>query len=172
MKLLIAYVSRSGSSKYCAELLASELGERVEADVVDLEKDKPSLDGYDGAVVGGPVRMGCFPRALRKFIKENVEWMSNKQCGVFFCCGISRHSDEYRETLIPRKLALSLGVHHFGGELKPKKANGIDRMWVRHLRSSVKSFDFEDSDYSEVSLPELIPENVILLAQMIKKQIV
>ena len=170
MKLLIAYVSRNGASRYCAELLARGLNEKAETELVDLEKKLPELNGYDAAVIGGPVRMGRFPKTLRKYLKTNTKKLSEMPCAVFFCCGLARLADEYRETLIPRKLELSLGIHHFGGELKPKKVKGLDKLWVSHLRDSVKSYDFEDSDYSEVNLPELIPENVILLSEIIKKE--
>ena len=169
MKLLIAYISRTGCSKYCAELLANELANKAEVDLFDLEKVTPTLEGYDAAVIGGPVRTGFFPKALRKFIKSNLARLCEIPCAVFFCCGITRNAEEYIETLTPRKLKASLGVRHFGGELKPEKASGLDKLSVRRIRSSVKSFDFEDSDYSDVSLPELIPENVILLAEELKK---
>ena len=169
MKLLIAYASRQGASRSCAELLANELNEKVQISLADLDKEIPPLDGCDAVVIGGPVRMGHFPKAVRKYLKTNTERLSKMPCAVFFCCGLARLADEYRETLLPRKLKPSLGMHHFGGELKPKKVKGIDKIWVSHLRSSVKSYDFEDSDYSEVNLPELIPENVKLLSEIIKK---
>ena len=60
-------------------------------------------------------------------------------------------------------------MRHFGGELKPQKAKGFDKIFIRHLRSSVKYHDFEDRDVSDISLPELMPENVLLLAEEIKR---
>ena len=173
MKLLIAYVSRTGSSKFCADLIAKELEQKAEIEIFDLEEATPTLEGYDAVIVGGPVRFGSFPKVLRKFIKNNLSRLSSIPSAVYFCCGISRNSDEYSETLIPRKFAPSLGVHHFGGELKPKKAKrfGFDRMFLHHLRSSVKYYDFEDRDVSDISLPELMPENVQLLAEEIKRLI-
>ena len=171
MKLLIAYVSKTGSSRYCAELLAKELPDNVTTDIVDLENtaSMPDIAMYDAAVIGGPVRFGVFAKTVRKFLKNNVGKLSSIPCAVFFCCGISRNSDEYSETITPRKLHASLGVHHFGGELKPEKASGMDKLFIKHLRSSIKSFDFEDSDCADVSLPELVPENVLLLAKSIKE---
>ncbi|MBQ2999983.1 MAG: hypothetical protein IJD64_05925 [Clostridia bacterium] len=169
MKLLIAYVSKTGSSEFCAKLIAKELEQKAEIDVIDLEKKTPKLEGYDAVVVGGPVRFGAFPKVLRKFIKNHFSELSAIPCAVYFCCGLSRISDEYSETLIPRKFEPSLGVHYFGGELKPQNAKGFDKMLIRHLRSSVKYHDFEDNEASDVSLPELIPENAHLLAEDIKR---
>jgi menaquinone-dependent protoporphyrinogen oxidase len=169
MKLLIAYVSRTGSSRFCAEFIAKELEQKAEVDVFDLEEKTPSLEGYDAVIVGGPVRLGVYPKALRQFIKNNRAKLSALPCAVYFCCGISRNAEEYSETLIPRKFVASLGVHHFGGELKPQKAKGFDKIFIRHLRSSVKYYDFEDRDASDVSLPELMPENAHLLAEEIKR---
>ena len=172
MKLLIAYVSKTGSSRFCAELIAKELSEKAAVDLVDLDEKLPALEDYDAAIIGGPVRLGFFPKVLRKFIKNNKTRLSEMPCAVFFCCGISRNAEEYSETLIPRSFKPSLEVRHFGGELKPQKAKGFDRIFIRHLRSSVKYHDFEDRDVSDISLPELMPENVLLLTEEIKRLII
>ena len=169
MKLLIAYVSRTGASKFCAEVIAKELEQKAEIDLFDLEENTPTLEGYDAVILGGPVRLGAFPKALRKFIKKNNSELSAIPSAVYFCCGISRNAEEYGETLIPRRFEATLGVHHFGGDLKPQKAKGFDKIFIKHLRNSIKYYDFEDRDVSGISLPELMPENAHLLAEEIKR---
>ena len=52
MKLLIAYTSKNGVAKRCAEMLADSLASHIEYDVVDLLTSTPLLDGYDAVVLG------------------------------------------------------------------------------------------------------------------------
>ena len=59
-------------------------------------------------------------------------------------------------------------MHHFGGELKPDKLRGFDKLVVRSMRKSIREADFEDDDLLDLSLPEIIPENIKLLADLIK----
>ena len=73
------------------------------------------------------------------------------------------------DILLPKRLECSLGHHCFGGELKPEKLTGFDKLVVRMLRSSIKSQDFEESDEDHHPLPELIPENINLLVEKIKR---
>lgn len=168
MKLLIAYSSRNGTSRECAEMLRDRIPEFINTTLCDLAKVSPDLIGYDCAVLGGPVIMGRFEKHIRSFIAKNAAALSKIPCAVFICCGFSQNFDEYAEILIPKSLHCSLGVHHFGGELKPEKLRGIDRLIVKIARNSIKNADFEDREAMNLSLPEIIPENIALLAQAIR----
>ena len=89
-------------------------------------------------------------------------------CAIYLCCGFTRLFDEYAETLFPRRFSPSLGFHLFGGELKPDKVTGFDKLVVFFMRSSIKSQDFEESDNDHHDLPEIIPENITLLAKELR----
>ncbi len=169
MKLLVAYSSKNGVTRRCAEMLVSSLPHTVEYDVIDIEKATPDLAGYDCAVLGGSVRMAKFSRAMRAFLKKNKNTISNMESALYICCGFSHLYEEYRDIVAPRKIHFSLGIHHFGGELKPDKLHGFDKLVVRSMRKKINEADFEDSDEVELSLPEIIPENIKLLAESIKK---
>ncbi|MGM9682399.1 MAG: flavodoxin domain-containing protein [Eubacteriales bacterium] len=168
MKLLIAYSSRNGTSRECAEMLRDRIPEFINTTLCDLAQSSPDLSGYDCAVLGGPVIMGRFEKHVRRFLNDNATSLSKMPCAVFICCGFSQNFDEYADILIPKNLNCSLGVHHFGGELKPEKLRGIDKLIVKIGRNSIKNADFEDRDAVNLSLPEIIPENIALLAQAIK----
>ena len=168
MKILIAYASKNGVAKKCAQMLADNLPSTVEGEIVDLTLKTPSLDGYDAVVVGGSVRAARFDKNIKTFFKNNKSKLSSLPFAVYICCGLSHRYEEYKDILIPRGLEVSLGVHHFGGELKPDKLKGFDKIVVRALRKSITEGDFEDSDVVERSLPEIIPENIKLLAEGFK----
>ncbi len=169
MKVLIAYSSKNGTTYKCVQILKNSLPDYIDTDVVDIEKSTPALDDYDAVAVGGSIRMGNFSKKLRAFLKENKERLSTLPTAVFICCGFSQNFEEYAETQVPRKLNCALGIHNFGGELKPEKLTGLDKFLVRIMRNSITNLDFEDSDTKNISLPEIIPENIALLAEEIKK---
>ncbi len=169
MKLLIAYSSKNGVAKKCAEMLASFLPNTVESDVVDLKSATPDPSRYDCVVAGGSIRMGKLSKQLKSFLKKNKHTLANMPCALYICCGYSHMYEEYKETQAPRKLPFSLGIHDFGGELKPDKLHGFDKLVVRSMRKTINEADFEDSDILDLSLPEIIPENIKLLAESVKK---
>ena len=169
MKLLIAYTSKNGVAKRCAEMLANEMPKSVECDVVDLLLATPALEGYDAVVLGGSIRMGNFHKKLRAFLKNNKNELSKLPCAVYICCGLPHRYDEYAEIVLPRGFYPSLEVHHFGGELKPEKVRGFDKLVIRSVRSSIVNADFENANNLDLSLPEIIPENIKLVADRIKK---
>ena len=169
MKVLIAYSSRNGVAKQCAEMLASFLPNTVESDVVDLSASAPDPSKYDCIVAGGSIRMGRFSKQLRAFLKKNKKVLAKLPCALYICCGYSHMYEEYKETQAPRTLPFSLGIHDFGGELKPDKLRGFDKLVVRSMRKTINEADFEDSDILDLSLPEIMPENIKLLAESIKK---
>ena len=133
MKVLIAYSTKNGTTYRCAQMLAERLPEWVEADIVDLKKYLPCPKGYDAVVVGGSVRMEKLNKCVRRFLRNNRDTLSEIPCAVYICCGFSEHFDEYAETQLPRGLECSLGVHHFGGELKPDKVKGLEKLLVKLL---------------------------------------
>ncbi len=169
MKLLIAYTSKNGVAKSCAEMLAKELPRTIESDVVDLLCHTPDLAGYDAVVLGGSIRFGSFNKKLRAFLKNNKSALAELPCAVYICCGLPHRYDEYAEIVLPRKFHPSLGVHHFGGELKPERVKGFDKLVIKSVRSSIINADFENNNNQVLSLPEIIPENIKLLAEEFKK---
>ena len=174
MKILIVYATHGGVAKRCAEMLGRELEEHNDIRYVDARNEEiPSPVDFDAVVIGSSVRIENIDRRVKRYIKENLEALNNMPCAIYLCCGFTRLFDEYAETLFPRRFSPSLGFHLFGGELKPDRVKGIDKLVVFFMRSSIKSQDFEESDNDHHDLPEIIPENITLLAKelrLIKKQ--
>ena len=167
MKILIAYTSKNGTTAKCARMLADKLEVSHEVRVSDMNKeDTVSPEGFDVVVLGSSVRMGAVSKKLKKYIKANVDMLNAKMCAVFLCCGFPDEFEEYVSTQIPKALVPSLGIHCFGGELKPREVRGFDKIIVRMIRNSITGHDFEDGNYTGM-LPEIIPEHINILADRV-----
>ena len=166
MKVLIAYSSKQGTTKKCADMLASKLGS-AEVEMLDINEATPaSPENYDVVVLGSSVRFGGVSKNIKKYIKAHKSELNNMPSAVFLCCGYPDEFDNYVKDQFPRDFAPTYDFHCFGGELKPKQTRGFDRIIVAMARRSILEHDFEDSSY-EGSLPEILPESISILADTI-----
>ena len=168
MKVLIVYSSVWGVSRQCAQILADKLCDKHEVSVFSIEDAPPPAD-FDVAVIGGSVRMGRLNGRLRAYLKENAAVLSEMHTALFMCCGLSENFDDYVALQFPTSVVPSLGIHYFGGELKPEKLKGFDRFAVKMMRSSILGNDFEAPDPTVSPLPEILPEAINRLAESILK---
>lgn len=168
MNILILYATKWGVTKECGQILAKQLEGRYEVTLMNLHQETPDLKKYDLIVLGSHIRMGRMDKAMKKLLRENATLLSSLPTAVYFCMGYPKQFEEYADIELPRELHCSLGVHCFGGELKPEKLKGIDKWIVRAMRNSIRTQDFEESDADHHQLPEILPENVTLLADKIK----
>ena len=167
MKILIAYMSKHGTTQKCVEMLREKLMGSCEVDCVNLKQESvSSLASYDVILVGSSVRFACISKATKRFLKQNIELLQKKKCGIFLCCGYPDNFNDYVQENIPKQLIPSLGIHCFGGEMKPKQVKGIDKLIIRGMRNAIVEHDFEESFY-EGMLPEILPETIELLADSI-----
>ena len=169
MKILIIYATHGGVSGQCAEMLEKKLKDRSEVTLVNALEARtlPTPECYDVAVIGGPVRYGRIDKVLRVYLKNNLEALNKIRAAFFYCCGFPADAEEYIDTQFPKTLEFSLGVHCFGGEIKPEKLKGFDKLIVRMIRSHIRSQDFEESDDYHAPLPEILPESIERLAEAI-----
>ena len=169
MKILIIYASKNGVAKKAAERLSDELCASHEIAIYDINDTPPAPNDFDVIVLGGSIRMTKINKKLKKYLKEHIEAISNMPSAFFFCCGIIRDFDDYKATELPPKIQFSLGVECFGGELKPDKLKGFDKFIVRTMRQSILTQDTDFRNSSDLELPEFMPENVLALAERIKR---
>ena len=169
MKILILYATHGGVTKTCAEMLTNQLSIRYEVTVWNIWEESPIPSDYDVVLLGSCIRFGRIDSKIKQYMKQYCDQLSTMPCGVFLCCGYTRNFPDYVDAQIPKGLQCSLGFHCFGGELKPEKLKGFDRLVVRMLRNSIRSQDFEESDADHHDLPEIIPEHISLLEQEIRK---
>ena len=69
-KILVTYVTNSGSTAEVAERIAESLSTRLAKVETVSMKDVRDLSGYDGVVIGGPMIMG-WHRKARRFVKKH-----------------------------------------------------------------------------------------------------
>lgn len=169
MKILIVYATRGGVSLACAKQLNDRLAPRNEVTLCSVNDPLPAPDGFDVVVAGGSVHFGHWNRRLKKYLKKHRETLSEMPCALFFCCGLPLRYEEYAELEVPKGVTCSLGVHYFGGELKPDKRKGLDKLFVYLMRQSILTQDFEVKDETtQHPLPDILPESVNRLADAIR----
>lgn len=169
MKVLIVYASRNGASAEACEMLKDRISVFAEVDLRDIASAPPSPEGYDAAVVGGSIRMNKLNKKLKRYIADNARALSKIPSAAFICCGNTKDFDDYVVTEIPKSIDFSLGVHCFGGQLKPDKVKGLDKVLVYLMRQSILTQDPDKSDVDRRELPELFPDTIYALAERIKK---
>lgn len=167
-KILILYATKHGVTKRCAEMLAERLTATHTVTVSDVHKNPPAPTDYDIVVLGSSIRMGRMDKNMKNYIQTYADELSSMPSAVYLCCGFPRRFEEYIDLQLPRKLICSLGYHSFGGELKPEKIKGLDKLIVKAARNSIQMQDFEESDADHHDLPEILPENINLLANKIQ----
>ena len=113
--------------------------------------------------------MGRLNSNLKKYISLYKENLSGMPSAAFICCGIIKDFDDYRIMQLPKDVNFSLGVHCFGGELKPDKIKGFDKLIVKAFRESIRTQDPDQSDCERHELPELLPDTIYALAERICK---
>lgn len=169
MKILIIYASKNGVAKKAAEHLSHELSQSNEISLYDINDTPPSPEGFDVIVLGGSIRMTKLNKKLKKYLKKHLDAISNMPSAFFICCGIIRDFEDYKTTELPTKISFSLGVQCFGGELKPDKLHGFDKLLVKIMRQSILTQDSDLAHSSDLDLPEFMPENISALAERIRR---
>ncbi len=169
MKILIIYSTKGGVSKACANMLYDKLVGSFDVSVYDINDNPPTPDGFDVVVIGGSIRFGRLNKKLKSYMKAHAKKLSEINTALFICCGFTESFEDYASMQIPKQIIPSLGIHFFGGELKPQKLKGIDRWIVKTLRADMLNDDFEAPDPTRPPLPEIVPENIYRLADRIRE---
>ena len=169
MKVLIIYATRNGVSKRAAEMLTQRLQSFASVELYDVNDSLPSPDGYDVAIIGGSIRMARLNKKLKKYIRENSQILSDMPSAAFICCGLTNDFDDYVVTELPRNVKFSLGVECFGGELKPDKLRGTDKILTYMMRQSILTQVPDKSGRDMIELPEIFPDTIYALAERIHR---
>ena len=83
MKVLVAYASKTGSTKGIAEFIGEKLqGHGIEVDVKDVTSIKDAA-GYDAYVVGSAVYIFHWMKEAKQFISRNQKLISGRPVWLF-----------------------------------------------------------------------------------------
>lgn len=162
MKTLIAYASKSGTTKKCAEYLYDKVKDNLEAGLVDLKKSVPDISLYDTVVIGGPIRAGKLLGKVKSFMAKYQDSLKDKNLYIFFCCASDEYMEKYMKDNIPQALAESAkGIVSFGGEIDPDNAKGFDKfilnMMAKNMTGNRPCIAYENID--------MLAEKLILIGQ-------
>ncbi len=167
MNILIAYATKSGTAKECASILAKSL-DNHSVTVCDLDSVNPDISEFDFTVIGGNIRMGRLDRRAYNFISENLSELCSGKTGYFICNGFNDEDnggdnpDTYFKKCFPKGAIDSAVIYDsFGGELKPEKLKGFEKLLVKIILKSKE----EDDSFAK---PNILTEAIGRFADNIK----
>lgn len=168
MKILIAYSSKSGTARECAEELAKKLYPKTPT-LADLDENFPDMTDYELVIIGGYVRMGKISKNMVRYVKENADILQETMHAFFICCGLPESTECYFDRSIPRNLLdSSISNMCFGGDLRIKQQKGFDKIWAKMILSSIKSNNIAENMNEEIAIPAIVPENISRFADEIR----
>ena len=168
MKILIAYVTKTGTTKECAERLATHF-EFHDVTLVNLEEQTPDLADFDAVVIGSNVRANKTHKRVKEFLTQNRETLAKMRYALYICCCMSDQAEFYfKKNYDAALMEGALACLCFGGEMKMERQQGIDKMIMKIvLRVITNSRRSEDPD-DAMEMPAVIPENIRRLADAMK----
>ena len=170
MKILLAYMSKTGTTEECMDRLAGMLT-GIEVEKVRLDQQTPNLSDYDLLVLGAPVRFGKVPKAYAAYLKANEETISEMPHALTLCCGLAHDYEYYLERTYSARLRESaFSVMNFGGTLDYKGQGFFEKLLIHAMRSSIRESEIEDGEYTP-EMPGILPENIGKLATYIRTEI-
>ncbi len=170
MKILIAYATRNGTTRECAEMLAECLKNQdvTLARVGHGGEAMPSIDGYDVVVFGSSIRMAKIDKSLAEYLRKNTDMLLGRRCAYFLCCGFTDCFEDYLYKNIPESLIESSeAVSCFGGSLDKNRAKGFDRMIISAVRSEILGGGQNGQQRDDISLPTIMETNISQFADTI-----
>ncbi len=139
MSTLIAFASKYGFTKTCAEILGKKLEGKV--DICDLRRNHPDLTKYDKVIIGGSIYAGKIRKPVMSFCSDNQNTLKDKKTG-FFICGMAKEDDAQKqlESSFPKELlATAAAKGFFGGECNYDKMNFIEKFIMKKITGSEQS---------------------------------
>ena len=145
-RILVAYISKKGSTAEIARAIGKELQAAGHtADVVEIAK-VASPQGYNAVVIGGPMYMGRIDGSIGKFVKRNEQDLARVPVAGFVVCLSAAVKDQegiaWAEKALHAALAPLQPVAEtvFAGRLDPEKLSWFQRWITRKVKSPVGDF--------------------------------
>lgn len=168
MNILIAYVTKSGTTKECAERLGS-LFSAQKVTYADLAETSPTLEEYDLIAIGAPIRYGQLDKRAVQFVKNNGDALKNKKFGLFCCCGFPDAAEDcFRKSYPKEILDVSVANITFGGEMDPTRVHGLDRFVTKMVLRNIASNNRNEDRDRDIALPAILPEHIRTFADALR----
>lgn len=168
MRILIVYQSHTGTVRSCVERLQGELN-RLDVDLCDLDERVLLPADYDAVILGAYIHADRIPKELARYLTAFSKDLLNRPLGLFLCCGyLDNYEDYVRKNFSAELVEHAFLTIPFGGEVRPEKAKGMDRLILRVIRSTIlHAADRNESEYARV-IPEILPDNVSRMASALR----
>lgn len=168
MKILIAYDSKTGTARECAEMLAGHFSYH-DTELFDLRGGIPRLSDFDFVIIGGSIRFGKLSKNMRAFLREERESIIQADRAFFICCA---EADEAEDHIVrgfgEQLLSGAVAAESFGGELRPERHKGIERLFVKMARKSSMKTDEINYPNEIKTPPAILPDRISYFADKIR----
>jgi len=166
MRILIVYMSHTGTVRECVSLMKRELG-RHEVDECDLSERVLLPDPYDIVIIGSYIHKGRIPGPVAQYMNSFGDRLCKTGLGIFLCCGYLDLADRYISDNIPETLRKhAFDVVPLGGRLDPSFAKSfMDKLIIRYMRMVInRTEDHLEGEFRRV-MPAILPEQIGLFVQ-------
>jgi menaquinone-dependent protoporphyrinogen oxidase len=147
-KVLIVYGSRFGCTEEVSQKIGTILQDQgIEPELVNLRKTKsknwPSLDQFDGVLIGSGIKIAKWTKEPKSFMKKNKDALNSKKVGMFVCSGTAavdknRAREEYLEKVM-NELGVKSDVYDaFGGVMDLSEDSPLGFLDKKMLKTGVK----------------------------------
>jgi len=138
MKTLIAYATKYGTAKKCAEKITRHLP--MGADLLQIEKGTAAnLNAYDLVVVGTPIYMGRPLKVVKPFCERHMDALVARRVALYMCCiqDQEKSVNDQFALAFPQKLRKhALAMALLGGEVYPESLKFFDGLIMKIVTSS------------------------------------
>lgn len=140
MRTLIAYATKYGGARVCAERLAALLP--GETEVVELTRGaKADLASFDAVIVGTSVYMGRPRKEATQFIEQNQAALLARRLGLFLCCLQDQEKTvaEQLSLAFPQKLRMhAAAADALGGVVDYRRLKKVDAFIMNMIAGDLR----------------------------------
>ena len=152
--ILIAYASKTGTARDAAERIARLL---PDSDLVDLTADKPILENYQAAIIGGGVRMGSVHKDTKRFIDANVKKLLGIKAAYFITNSFVDSVERILDKMLPAELKHhAVFIGSLGGRMDIKNLKGLDKAIANMVSKAVDDGQQVANELDEEALHDLV----------------
>ena len=150
VKTLIAYASKTGTARSCAERLAAYFPDCV---LADLMQTSPNPAAYDIVIIGGGGRFGSLHKAASKYIQTNQSMLRQKRTAYFLCSFDTDAAGILRRSIPADLISAAVVCASLGGE------KGIDRLVAGAVSRAIQA--------GKMTAPPVSPEAIARFARSV-----
>ena len=130
MKTLIIYASHYGATREIARRISARIDGAVLHDL--RQAAAPSIDGYDGVIIGSPLYAGTVKKEVKAFVARHAEGLRGKAVGLFLSGFEADNEFFYFERNFPKDMLAAAKATCFpGGVYDPAKAGLFHKIMLK-----------------------------------------